>query len=556
MVSLIGYKSLVFGLLRNFINKNLCSIKICIPRKSFVFENEYTWGKAVANNKTDEFHAKFEDAVKKVTSELGTGYPIIVDGKEIFSDNTFSIKSPSNTSLVLGNFPLATQEDTLTAIEVAKKAFSSWSHTSYQTRAKIFRECAEQFSRQKFHLSAIMSFENGKNRLEAMGDIDEAIDFMRFYAEQLELNEGFSKETKSPNPNEKTRTILKPYGVWGIISPFNFPSAIAIGMTTGALITGNTAILKPASDTPISSFKFVKELYKKLPNGAINFLTGPGSVVGKTLIESSNVDGIAFTGSREVGMKGYQKFTEKTVKPFISETGGKNPVIITESADLEKAVEGVVRAAFGYGGQKCSACSRVYIQKNISEPFMKKLVEKTNSLKIGLPWEKNTFLGPVINESAQKKFKDAVELAKKDGKIIQGGNVLESIDNKNGYYVEPTIITKLPRNNKLMKEELFVPILCVDEYDNFEEAIQLANDTEYGLTAGIFTENKEQLEQFFDKIQAGTVYANRAAGATTAALVSSQPFVGWKNSGSSGKGAGGVNYLQQFMRGQTQTRCP
>jgi 1-pyrroline-5-carboxylate dehydrogenase len=520
-----------------------------------VFENEYTWGKAVANNKTDEFHAKFEDEVKKVTSELGKDYPIIVDGKEIFSDNTFSIKSPSNTSLVLGNFPLATQEDTLTAIEVAKKAFSSWSHTSYQTRAKIFRECAEQFSKQKFYLSAIMSFENGKNRLEAMGDIDEAIDFMRFYAEQLELNEGFSKETKSPNPNEKTRTILKPYGVWGIISPFNFPSAIAIGMTTGALITGNTAILKPASDTPISSFKFVKELYKKIPNGVINFLTGPGSVVGKTLIESSNVDGIAFTGSKEVGMSGFRKFTEQTTKPFISETGGKNPVIVTKNADLEKAANGVMRAAFGYGGQKCSSCSRIYVQNNIADKFIKKLSDKASSLKIGLPWKKDVFLGPVINKAAKEKFQSVIDLVKKDGQILKGGSVKQGGDFEHGYYVEPTIITKLPRDHKLVKEELFLPILYVEKFETFDEAIELANDTEYGLTAGIFSENKEQVEKFFNEIQAGTIYANRTSSATTAALVQSQPFVGWKNSGISGKGSGGEQYLQQFLRAQTQTQC-
>ena len=520
-----------------------------------MFENEYTWGRAVANNKTDEFDAKFEEAVEKVSSELDKEYPIIINGEEIFSDKNFSVKSPSNTNLIVGKFPLATKEDTISAIQAAKNSFSSWAKTKYLTRAKIFRDCADQFSKDKFYLCALMSFENGKNRLEAMGDVDEAIDFMRFYAEQLELNEGFSKETPHPNPKEKTSSILKPYGVWGIIAPFNFPSAIAIGMTTGALITGNTAILKPASDTPLSSFKFVNSIYKKLPKGAINFVTGPGSVVGKTLIQSQDVDGIAFTGSREVGMSGYQTVTEKTVKPFISEMGGKNPVIVTESADIEKATDGVMRAAFGYGGQKCSACSRVYVQKNIADKFINTLVEKTNSLKIGLPWKKNTFLGPVINEAAQKKFKDAVELGKKDGKIMIGGNILTNSDYKNGYYVEPTIITNLPRDHKLMKEELFIPILCIDQFDNFDEAMNLANQTEYGLTAGIFTENKKELEEFFDKIQAGTVYANRAASATTAALVRSQPFVGWKNSGSSGKGAGGSYYLQQFMRSQTQTRC-
>ncbi len=520
-----------------------------------MFENEFTWGNAIANNATDVFHEQFEKAVEQVKNNLNKEYPLIINGKEIFSKIQFEVKSSSDTTIIVAKFPKGTANDTNNAIKSAKDSFFEWSNAPYQTRAKIFKECADLFSKQKFHLSAIMSFENGKTRIEAMGDVDEAIDFMRFYAYQLEINKGFSKDTEHPNPKEKTRTILKPYGVWGIIAPFNFPSAIAIGMTTGALITGNTAILKPASDTPLSSFEFVNAIYKKLPAGAINFVTGPGSVVGKTLIESSDVDGIAFTGSREVGMSGYKTFTQNETKPFISEMGGKNPTIVTKHANLDKATDGVMRAAFGYGGQKCSACSRVYVQKEIADKFIVKLVEKTKSLKIGLPWKRDVFLGPVINEAAKKKFEAAVELAKKDGEILVGGTILNDSQHRNGYYVTPTIVTKLPRDHKLMKEELFLPFLCITQYDNFDEAINLANQSEYGLTAGIFSDDKKQVDDFFDKIQAGTVYANRAASATTAALVRSQPFVGWKHSGSTGKGAGGENYLQQFMRAQTQTRC-
>jgi len=300
-----------------------------------MFENEFTWGSAIANNATDIFHEQFEKAVEQVKNNLNKEYPLIINGKEIFSKIQFEVKSPSDTTIIVAKFPKGTANDTNNAIKSAKDAFFEWSNTPYQTRAKIFKECADLFSKQKFRLSAIMSFENGKTRIEAMGDVDEAIDFMRFYAYQLEINKGFSKETEHPNPKEKTRTILKPYGVWGIIAPFNFPSAIAIGMTTGALITGNTAVLKPASDTPLSSFEFVNAIYKKLPAGAINFVTGPGSVVGKTLIESPDVDGIAFTGSREVGMSGYKTFTQNETKPFISEMGGKNPTIVTKHANLE-----------------------------------------------------------------------------------------------------------------------------------------------------------------------------------------------------------------------------
>lgn len=519
------------------------------------FKNEFTWGNAVLANSTLEFHEKFEDALSEAKSELGQRFPIILNGEEIYSEDNFSVHSPSDTRIKIADFPKSDIADTNNAISSAKNAFEEWSSFPFQRRVEIFRECADYFSSKKFFLAAIMTFENGKNRLEAMGDVDEAIDFMRFYAYQMEKNDGFCKQTSHPDPSEKTQTVMKPYGVWGVISPFNFPSAIAIGMTTGALITGNTVVLKPASDTPLSSFYFVKYLFPKIPAGTINFLTGSGSVVGKTLIESQDVDGIAFTGSREVGMHGFQEFTKTTTKPFISEMGGKNPVIVTKNADLEKAANGVMNAAFGYGGQKCSACSRVYIQNEIAEKFIEKLVEKTKKIKVGMPWEKDVFLGPIINSAAKSKFEDASYLAKKDGNVLTGGSVIKTDLLENGYFVEPTIVEKLPEEHKLMREELFLPFLCIQRYESFEDALKLANKSEYGLTAGIFSEDKKQLDDFFSKIHSGVVYANRSASATTAALVSSQPFVGWKHSGTTGKGAGGENYLQQFLRTQTQTRC-
>ncbi len=519
------------------------------------FENEFTWGKAVSTDSIQEFHEKFEKGLDEAKKELGKKHPIVINGQEIYSDNNFSVNSPSDTRIKIADFPKSTISDTNNAISSAKNAFEEWSNFPFQKRVEIFRECADYFSSKKFFLAAIMTFENGKNRFEAMGDVDESIDFMRFYAYQMEKNNGFCKQTSHPNPNEKTQTIMKPYGVWGIISPFNFPSAIAIGMTTGALITGNTAVLKPASDTPLSSFYFVKYLFSKIPDGALNFVTGSGSVVGKTLIESDDVDGIAFTGSREIGMQGFQEFTKTTTKPFISEMGGKNPVIVTKNADLEKAANGVMNAAFGFGGQKCSACSRVYIQNEIAEKFIEKLVEKTKKIKVGMPWEKDVFLGPIINSDAKSKFENASDLAKKDGHILIGGSVIKTGNLENGHFVEPTIVEKLPEEHKLMEEELFLPFLCIQRYDDFDEAVKLANKSKYGLTAGIFSEDKKQLDDFFSKIHSGVVYANRSASATTAALVSSQPFVGWKHSGTTGKGAGGENYLQQFLRTQTQTRC-
>lgn len=520
-----------------------------------MFENEKTWAKFVENNNADEFHKKFDSAVEEAQKDFGRSYPMIISGKEIFSDNQFQVRSPADRNLVLANFPLASKEDTLRAIDAAKDAYQRWSLVPYEKRVQIFREVADVFSQEKFCLAAIMSFENGKNRLESMGDLDEAIDFMRFYAEQLEANEGFAKPTQSANKNEKTQSVLRPYGVWGIISPFNFPSAIAIGMSSGALITGNTMILKPSSDSPISAFKFAEAVYHKLVPSAINFVTGSGGVVGKTILESPVVDGIAFTGSKEVGISGYNTFVTKRARPFISEMGGKNPTIVTKTADLDKASEGVMRAAFGFSGQKCSACSRVYVQKDVANQFMEKLVTKTKMLKLGKPWERDTFVSPVINDAALKKFQRTSEIAKRDGKILCGGSISSETELKDGNFVEPTIVAGLPKDHELVREELFLPFLCLQEFETFEEALAEANKSNYGLTAGLFSQDKNEIEKFFNKIEAGVTYLNRAASATTGAMVGAQPFVGWKDSGISGKGAGGTYYLLQFMREQTQTRC-
>ncbi len=520
-----------------------------------MFENEKTWARYAANNSIEEFHQKFDQAIEQEGKDFGKSYPMIISGKEVFSTDLFEVRSPADKKLVLAKFPLASKEDTVHAIESAKEAFQKWSLVPYQKRAQTFREVADTFSQNKFNLATILCFENGKNRLESIGDLDEAIDFMRFYAEQLEINEGFSKETKSSYPSEKTRSVLKPYGVWGIISPFNFPSAIAIGMSTGALITGNTIVLKPSSDAPISAFRFAQAIYHKLPPAVINFVTGAGSTVGKTILESPLVDGIAFTGSKEVGESGFRTFVGARPRPFISEMGGKNPAIVTKNADLEKATDGVLRAAFGYSGQKCSACSRVYVQKDVANQFLEKLVTKTRMLKIGKPWEKDVLIGPVINEAAVNKFLQAVEIARKDGKIICGGSTVSDSQFGDGNFVEPTIVANLSQDHELIREELFLPFLCVEQFEKFDEALKLANKSAYGLTAGIFSQDKSETESFFEKIEAGVTYANRSASATTGAMVGSQPFVGWKESGISGKGAGGAYYLMQFMREQTQTRC-
>jgi 1-pyrroline-5-carboxylate dehydrogenase len=403
-------------------------------------------------------------------------------------------------------------------------------------------------------LAALVCLEVGKNRFEAIAEVSEAIDLILYYCQQMEANHGFENELNGTR-TEKTKTVLKPYGVWAVVSPFNFPLALATGMVAGALIGGNTVVFKPASDTPFSGLRLYEILHQAgLPVGVVNFLTGAGSLVGEELLENPDVDGFIFTGSKPVGMEIYRRFPNKDYpRPCITEMGGKNPAIIMPSAKLDDAAEGVMRSAFGMGGEKCSACSRVYVHKQILREFLDALVEKTRAKKIGLPTDRDTFLGPLINEQALVKFQKTVALGKREGTVLYGGHRLTKGDFANGYFVEPAIITGAPKNSKLFEEEFFAPILAVAEVKSLDEALTLANAGGYGLTAGIFTENGQEQEEFFARIEAGVAYCNRRGGATTGAWPGVQSFGGWKGSGSSGKNALGPYYIQQFMREQSQT---
>lgn len=524
--------------------------------KYHMFENESTWFKTLMQKGEEDFRARYEDAVLRVKEELGKTYPMIIDGKRINADGVFPVLSPIDIRIVVAHFQSGKAEHALTAIGAAKNAFKHWSMTDYKERIKIFRKAADIMSNKKYELSALLTFENGKNRYESVADVDEAIDFLRYYSEQMEVNNGFVKPTKSAYPDEKGRSVMKPYGVWAVIAPFNFPMALTDGMCAGAIITGNTVVLKPASDTPLTAYKFCEILEEAgLTSGVINFITGSGSVVGKALIESDDVDGIVFTGSREVGLSIYRQANAKRPKPVITEMGGKNPALVTKNADLDKAVDGVMRAAFSYSGQKCSACSRVYVHENLRDEFVDRLVKRTKELVVGNPLNKDTYMGPVINESAYEKYKKHIEVARKDGKILVGGNVVTDGELKHGYYVQPTIVDKLPKEHIMFKEELFVPILTIADYKEFDEAIKLCNGVDYGLTAGIFSNDQNEIKEFLEKIEAGVVYVNRARSATTGAMVGCQPFVGWKYSGISGKGTGSEYYLTLFMREQSQTVC-
>ncbi len=500
-------------------------------------------------------HRALDTAIAQVKNTLGRTYPMFINGRAVEADRTFDDTSPINTRWLIGRFQSGTREHVRQAVAAARAAYPEWAALKWHERVKLVRRIADAIRTHRWELSAIMGYESGKNRLECVGDVEESADLIAYYCDQVEAADGFVKKMGTLGPNERNASVLRPYGVWAVISPFNFPLALAAGPAGGALVAGNTVVFKPASTTPLMGLKLY-EMTKEagLPDGVFNFVTGSGSSVGQELIDNPGIDGIVFTGSKDVGMKLLRENAARPVpRPVIAELGGKNPALIMKSANLDNASDGVWRSAFGAQGQKCSACSRVYVQKDVRDDFVEMLVEKTKAIKIGNPLERDVWLGPVINEAAVRTYGDAIARAIKDGgRILTGGKRLTGDPWSHGYFVEPTVIDGLPVDHPAFSEEYFVPIVAIAPVLTLDEAIDLANRSEYGLTAGIFTGDRQELETFFDRIQAGVTYANRRAGATTGAWPGINPFGGWKASGSSGRGTGGPYYVQQFMREQSR----
>ncbi|CAA9580257.1 MAG: Delta-1-pyrroline-5-carboxylate dehydrogenase [uncultured Thermomicrobiales bacterium] len=497
----------------------------------------------------------FEEALPRVRAGLGGSRPMFIGGEERRSAEEFEDRSPIDTELVLARFPLGRARDAADAVGAAVAAFPGWSRTPYEERIAILRRAAENFRARKYDISALLTIEAGKTRAEALGEVEEAADLIDAYCDQLAEARGFERDMAALDPRERNRDVMRPFGAWAIVAPFNFPVALATGMTAGVLVAGNTGVLKPASDTPLAGL----EVYRcfadaGLPAGVLNFVTGRGGEVGDALTGDPRLGGIIFTGSKEVGTRLFREVADGPyARPCITEMGGKNPAIVTAKADLGKAVEGVARSAFGFGGQKCSACSRVYVERPVYDDFIAALVERTRQLRIGDPAERDVYVGPVINESARRRFAEAAERARREGKVRVGGEVLQGGEQARGYFVAPTIVDGLPLDHDFFKEELFLPFLAVAPVDSLDEALREANNTEYGLTAGIFSEDPAEIDRFFDGIEAGVVYANRSGGATTGAWPGCQSFTGWKASGSSGKGGLGPYYVQQFLREQSRT---
>jgi len=502
----------------------------------------------------EDLHAWYEEGLETARGWFGRHITPFVNGEERPGGETFEVRSPVDTSVTLCTVASATTQDVADAVAAAKAARSSWGNTDWRERVRILRAAAELISDRCAEFAAVMTMEVGKNRLEALGDVEEAADLIRYYCTQMEQNNGFAKDMDKLLEKESTRSVMRPYGVWGVIVPFNYPMALAAGPAGGALVAGNTVVLKPAPQGTFSSALFTDCLREAgVPADAFHMVPG-GDEIGQALVADPDVDGITFTGSYAVGMSIYHQFGKDYPKPVICEMGGKNPTIVTAKADLDLAAQGITRSAFSFSGQKCSANSRVYVEREVYDELLGKIVERAKSLVLDDPTKRDTFLGPVIEEESVRRYEKSVAHAKESGTVVLGGEVLGATpDGAQGYYVAPTIVTDLPLDDKLFRDELFLPFLAIAPVDSLEQGLELANDSDLGLTAGFFSSDETEIQQFFDGIEAGVVYVNRPAGATTGAWPGVQPFGGWKGSGTYGNAGGGLYYVQQFMREQSRT---
>ena len=488
-----------------------------------------------------------EDALKKVASEFGREYPMYIGGRKVTTASKRTSTNPSHPEQVIGVFQSATPEMATEAVEAASKAFESWKRVPAEQRAECLFRTAKILRERKFEMNALICYEAGKTWPEADADTAETIDFCEFYGREMLRLAGPQKVT--PMKGEKNYLKYIPLGVGVVIPPWNFPAAIAAGMAVASLVTGNTVVLKPAGDTPTVAAKFVEIAYEAgIPKEALNFLTGPGGEVGDTLVMHPKTRYIAFTGSKEVGLRiselaGKAAPGQVWIKRTVLEMGGKDSIIVDEEGDVESAVEGVVQSAFGYQGQKCSACSRAIVSEKIYDSFVQKLVERTKKITVGPSEDPANYMGPVVSKSAMKGILDYIEVGKKEGKVVHGGARAAG----DGYFIQPTIIADVEPKARISQEEIFGPVLAVIKAKDFDHALEIANNTEFGLTGGVYSKNPAKLEKAQEVFHVGNLYLNRKC---TGAMVGAHPFGGFNMSGTDSK-TGGKDYLLLFLQAKT-----
>jgi len=482
-------------------------------------------------------------ALEQVKSELGRKYPLVIGGKKIMNEATFASVNPSNPEQVIGHFSSATVQQANEAVRAAAEAFETWKRVPAEERVGYLFAATDLMKERRFYFNAWMIYEVGKSWAEADGDTAEAIDFMEYYArDMMRLAD---EQPIVRIEGEENKLVYIPLGVGAVIPPWNFPCAIMAGMTSAAFVSGNTAVLKPASTSPAIAAQFVNILEEVgLPAGVVNFLTGSGGTIGDALIENPQVRFIAFTGSREVGLRinelaAKHKPGQRWLKRTILEMGGKDAVVVDETADLEAAATGIVASAFGFQGQKCSAGSRAIIVDKVYDQVLQKVIEKTKQLTMGDVLQPSTYMGPVVDENALKKITEYIEVGKGEGRLVTGGG-----HHGPGYFIEPTIIADIDPHARVSQEEIFGPVLAVIKAKDFADALHIANDTEYGLTGALYSNDAARIEQAKEDYHVGNLYFNRKC---TGALVGVHPFGGFNMSGTDSK-AGGRDYLLLFTQ--------
>ena len=508
-------------------------------------------------NPPEELHTQFEAAMKRLRGGLGGRHPLYIAGKDRVTERWLTQRNPADREEVLGEFAAAGAGDVEQAVSAAHAAFPSWKATPPARRAELLRRAGQLIGERVYDIAAALTLEVGKNRLEALGEAQEAADFFQTYCDDFERAHGFDR----PLPNDpmtshvsRNRSVLKPYGAWVVITPFNFPIALAAGPVAAALITGNTVVLKGASATPWAG-RLLADCIRDagLPPGVFNYLSGSSAAIGDPLVDHPLTAGVTFTGSYAVGREIALKLQAgRYSRPCIAEMGGKNACIVTARADLERAIAGILRSAFGMGGQKCSALSRLYVDERIADELLQRLLQQTAALSIGDPARRENWLGPVATESGYEDYaRYAAALREGGARTLTGGERLQDGALARGLFVRPTL-AEAPPTHPLWQQEMFLPILMMRRVSSNEEAMRLANDSPLGLTAGFYGA-ADEIPWFQENIEAGVTYANRPQGATTGAWPGYQPFGGWKGSGSTGKAIASFYYLPQYLREQSQT---
>jgi 1-pyrroline-5-carboxylate dehydrogenase len=496
-------------------------------------------------------HSAMEAALARVRGEFGREYPVVINGQRITELPTFDSTNPARKGEVVGRFSKARRHHVDHAVDAAWNAFEMWKHEPVEARAGLLLRAAALMRERKHEFSATMIYEVGKTWPEADADTAEAIDFLEFYAREAYRWGG--KQPITTIEGEDNALVYIPLGVGAVIPPWNFPLAIMAGMTSAAVVSGNAVVLKPSSDSPWIAWRFFALLEEAgMPPGVVNFLSGSGAEVGDPLVGHPRTRFIAFTGSKEVGLH----INELAAKPqkgqiwikrVIAEMGGKDAIIVDrEVANLDEAAAAAVASAFGFQGQKCSACSRLIVDAAIYDEFVPMVAEKTKALRIGAPDAVDSQIGPVVNESAMRKIREYIEKGKGEGRLVAGGELRDD----EGYFIEPTVIADVPPTATISQEEIFGPVLAITKARDFDDALRIANDTQYGLTGAVFTDNEDKLRRAREEFFVGNLYLNRKC---TGALVGVHPFGGFNMSGTDSK-AGGRDYLGLFLQAKAISR--